>query len=130
MENLQFDSGVRTYRVNGGEKLTFNPSDPNLYSRFRQAEEKLLEMEKAMEQQEGDVLQVMLEMDQELKKLFTWVFPGNDFEKIFDGIHLLAVTKTGKTVLENFLEALTPILCQGAESYASALADAASKGTL
>ena len=33
MEKLQFDTGVRRYRVGDGV-LSFNPTDPNLYSRF------------------------------------------------------------------------------------------------
>ena len=41
MEKIQFDSGVRSYRINGGGILRFNPGDPNLYSRFLEAGEKL-----------------------------------------------------------------------------------------
>lgn len=122
MEKIQFDSGVRTYRVSGGQKLCFNPADPNLYARFQEAEEKLDQMGKALAEETEDVLCMMQRADKELKALLSWVFPGNDFEKILGGIHLLAVTKSGKTVLENFLEALSPVLCEGAESFAQGLA--------
>lgn len=125
MENLQFDSGVRTYRVNGGEALCFNPSDPNLYARFQEAEEKLSQMGEHISGETGDVLNLMHQTDKELKKLLSWVFPGNDFDKLLAGINLLAVTKTGKTVLENFLDALAPILTEGAEHFAQGLANSA-----
>ena len=42
MEKIQFDSGVRTYRVNGGQKLCFNPAiiiiddDPHQKSEYWQ----------------------------------------------------------------------------------------------
>ena len=128
MEQLQFDSGMRTYRVNGGETFSFHPADPNLYARFQEAEEKLSGMGEAFSQETGDVLTVMQKTDRELKSLLSWVFPGNDFEKIFSGVHLLAMTKTGKTVLENFLDALAPILYEGAESFAQGVAEEAAKG--
>ena len=127
MEKIQFDSGVRTFRVNGKGKLTFSPSDPNVYARFQEMGEKLPQLEEMLQQhQEGDTLSLMTLADRELKKRLSWVFPGNDFEEIFSGIHLLAVTKSGKTVLENFLDALTPILCQGAEQCAKSYAQVAS----
>ena len=37
MQELNIDTGVREYRINGGGVLRFNPSDPNVYSRFLQA---------------------------------------------------------------------------------------------
>ena len=128
MEKLQFDSGVRTYRVNGGQCLCFNPCDPNLYARFQEAEEKLRQLEEGLSQNGEDVVSTVQQMDKDLKKLLAWVFPGNDFEKILFGVNLLAVTKTGKTVLENFLEALSPILCEGAESFAQTIAGEADHG--
>ena len=40
MEKLQFDSGVKSFRINGAGVLRFHPGDPNLYSRFLEAVEK------------------------------------------------------------------------------------------
>ena len=37
MEKIQFDAGQRSYRINGGGILRFNPCDPNLYRRFMEA---------------------------------------------------------------------------------------------
>ena len=129
MEKMQFDSGVERFRVNGGGVLTFHPADPNLYARFHQMGSRLTEIEKMLDRQEGqDVLTLMALADRELKKELNGVFPGNDFENLLAGVNLLAVTKNGKTVLENFIDALTPILCQGAEMCAEHYAqEAASK---
>ena len=45
MEKIQFDSGVRSYRINGGQVLRFNPGDPNLYARFLDSLEELTALE-------------------------------------------------------------------------------------
>ena len=41
MQKIQFDAGQRSYRINGAGTLRFNPCDPNVYSRFLEAVEKL-----------------------------------------------------------------------------------------
>ena len=58
MEKIQFDSGIRSYRINGAGVLRFNPGDPNLYSRFLEAVEKLKEVETELTQQEKTVVQL------------------------------------------------------------------------
>ncbi|MBQ3000392.1 MAG: hypothetical protein IJD63_01445 [Oscillospiraceae bacterium] len=119
MEKLQFDSGIRTFRVNGGESLRFNPADPNLYTRLQAASDKLPEIQKSLSG--TDVPKMLTETDGQLKRLLSEVFPGNDMEKIFAGVNLLAPTATGKTVFENFICALEPILQQGAQCCAQSL---------
>lgn len=119
MEKLQFDSGVRAFQVNGGESLRFHPGDPNLYARLQAASEKLPEIQKSLSGE--DIPKMLAETDRQLKALLSEVFPGNDMEKLFDGVNLLAPTTTGKTVFENFIHALEPILSKGAESCARSL---------
>ena len=55
MDKIQFDSGVRAYRINGGGILRFNPGDPNLYARFLEAVEKLRAVEQELTRQAEDV---------------------------------------------------------------------------
>jgi transglutaminase-like putative cysteine protease len=50
METIQFDTGLRSYQVGGGV-LRFNPSDPNLYARFLEAETQLQALEQEFTQQ-------------------------------------------------------------------------------
>ncbi|MBE6926057.1 MAG: hypothetical protein E7461_04350 [Ruminococcaceae bacterium] len=119
MEKLQFDSGVRVFRVNGGEKLCFNPSDPNLYARLEATAEELSKLQREMTGE--NVPQMLQKTDRQLKKLLGEIFPGNDMEKIFGGVNLLSPTATGKCVFENFMAALSPILARGAEECAKRL---------
>lgn len=100
MQKLNFDLGVKEYEIGGGV-LRFNPSDPNVYSRFVEAGEKLVQIEqrltvKANEYAGEDagkaVLQIMREADKETKELLSWIFGAqNDFEEIFCGANVLGV---------------------------------------
>lgn len=130
MEKLQFDSGVKSYRINGGGVLRFHPGDPNLYSRFLEAVEKFkaLEQELAQEsaKEEADILRVLKEADEKIKKLLNWIFGGdNDFRKILEDVNLLAVADNGERVITNLLQALEPVLLEGARRCASQQAKAA-----
>lgn len=126
MEKIQFDSGMQRFRINGDGVLTFNPADPNLYARLQNMGQRLMQMEQMLSAHEGqDTLTLMTLADGEMKKELNAVFPGNDFETLLSGVNLLAITGDGKTVLENFIDALTPILCDGAEKCAQHYANAA-----
>ena len=124
MENIQFDSGLRSYRINGGGALRFNPCDPNLYSRFLKSVEQLKELEADMTRQapeaRGDGLVTLLaETDRKMKEILNWVFGGeNDFHKLLGGVNLLAVAENGQRVVTNLFEALEPVLIDGAKRCA------------
>lgn len=106
MEKLKFDTGLKSYRVGTGV-LTFNPSDPAVYTRFLEV---------------ADSLQALAprdftEADAAVRKALEQVFPGNDLQSLFPG-SLLALCGNGKLLIENFLEALEPVLVEGARRYA------------
>lgn len=139
MENIQFDSGVKEYRINGTGVLRFNPSDPNLYARFLDALDKVKSLEqeltdKAREMDASEtradngeaVLRLMQDADRQIKAVLAEVFGAeNDFDRALGGVNLLAVAENGERVLTNLLAALQPILVAGAEAYADRQADAA-----
>lgn len=137
MEKIQFDSGVREYRINGDGILRFNPGDPNVYARFMEAAQKLQDMEKelveqakAMEGQDSgaQLVRLMAQADKQMKEVLGWVFgQNNDFDKLLGGVNLLAVAANGERVVTNLFAALQPILVAGAESCAKEKADEAVK---
>ena len=128
MEKIQFDSGVRSYRINGGGILRFNPGDPNLYSRFLEAVGKLQEAEKELTRQAEtaqaeDIVKLMQQADEKMKNILGWVFgESNDFHKLLGGVNLLAVTEKGQRVLDNLMGALQPVLTKGARLCAGEIA--------
>lgn len=132
MEKIVFDSGRKTYEMGGGE-LSFTPSDPNVYARFMEATEKLVKMEdkliESAKKTDGSgvaVLKLLTEADKEAKKILAWVFgEHNDFDKILNGVNLLAVGENGERVITNILNALLPIIQEGVEKCAKQQADQA-----
>ena len=131
MEKLLFDDGVKEFRMNGGV-LRFNPADPNVYGRFLEAAQQLrgLEAELTEKAQKGDksVLQLLQEADKAMKQSLNGVFGGeNDFHKLLRGVNLLAVAGNGQRVVTNLLQALEPVLVEGAKICAGQAAEAAVK---
>ena len=129
MEQLSFDSGIREYKINNNGLLRFNPGDPNVYARFMEASEKIQEVERAMEAKlkalddsetnGAAVLQIIAEADKQMKETLNWVFgKGNDFDEILEGVNLMAVATNGERVVSNLLNALLPIIQEGAENCA------------
>ena len=123
MEKIQFDSGVKSYRINGSGVLRFHPGDPNLYTRFLEAVDKFkaLEQELAADALEADqILEALHQADQKMKALLSWVFgKENDFDKLLEGVNLLAVADNGERVITNLLVALEPVLLEGAKRCAA-----------
>lgn len=135
METLQMDNGIREYRINASGILRFNPSDPNVYARFLEAEEKIAGMEQELLEQAQQVtgemtgsttVRLLAKTDARLKELLGWVFgEENDFDRILGGVNLLAVAGNGERVITNLFAALAPVLTAGAEQCARQTAAAA-----
>ena len=129
MEKIQFDVGQRAYRINGAGILRFNPGDPNLYSRFLDAVEKLKEVEAELTRQaetvQGEeIVKLMTQADEKMKGILGWVFgPENDFQKLLGGVNLLAVADNEERVVTNFFAALEPVLVEGAKRCAGQQAE-------
>ena len=128
MEKIQFDAGQRSYRINGAGTLRFNPCDPNVYSRFLEAVEKLQAVEEALTQQaeeakSEDIIKLLTAADEKMKGILNWVFGGeNDFHKLLGGVNLLAVAENGERVVTNLFAALEPLLVEGAQKCAASMA--------
>lgn len=125
METIQFDSGLRSYRLGGGV-LRFNPADPNLYARFLDSVEQLKAVEEeltaqaAEDVQNRDILRLLRQADEKMKAILNRVFGGdNDFAVLLQDINLLAVAENGERVVTNLFAALEPVLVAGARECAA-----------
>ena len=122
--DIALDMGLREYRLGQGGVLRMNPLDPGLYARFLQAEEK---MRALLQESAGDgFLESLQHLDKELKGILNEVFE-TDFHKLLCGVSLLSLGENGKFLLENLLEALNPILTQGAKDCARQQAEFAKR---
>jgi hypothetical protein len=132
MESLIFDSGIKEYKINGNGILRFNPSDPSVYGRFVDAMDDIkaveTEMTKKAKKAEGKqgqelgeaMIKIMCETDQKMKAILNGVFGhGNNFDEILEGVNLMAVASNGNRVVTNLLNALQPLMEEGAKACAS-----------
>lgn len=135
MELLNIDIGVKSYQfVEGGAPLVFNPSDPNVYARYLDAVDSIKAVEKEMSARAASVkikddtveaqaeagsesLRIMAETDRRIKQILNGIFGGkNNFDDILCGVNLMAVTASGDRVINNLLNALSPIMETGAKA--------------
>jgi len=105
MEKISFDNGIKSYKVGGGV-LRFNPADPALYSRFLEAAQALQQLQPGNFEEADSAIRAQLQK----------VFPDGDLAAVFPG-NLLAMCSNGKLLIENFLEAMGPVLLNGVRSY-------------
>ena len=132
MQTLTIDTGIREYRVNNRGVLRFNPADPNLYHRFFAAGAQLDALDKEAnaalqkaaessgneEETSAECLRILRSYDEKIKRLLGEIFGAeNDFDTILEGVSLAGVGANGKRVVQNLLDALTPILQQGAQQH-------------
>lgn len=121
MEKIEFDNGLKAYRINGKGVLRFNPADPSLYARFLETSDRLEQLHKQLQQNAQGLTQAALlqQADRQLKELLSWVFGAqNDFDQLLEGVSLLAVAGNGQPVVVNLFAALEPVLERGAEACA------------
>lgn len=130
MEILNIDVGMKSYQmVEGGAPLIFNPGDPNVYARYRDALDEIETLEKDMvakaqtvdeTENSTEALTLLRETDRKAKEILSGIFGGNnDFDAILCGVNLMAVTSSGTRVIENLMDALNPIMVEGAKACAS-----------
>lgn len=137
MEQLIFDSGIKEYQINGKGVLRFNPSDPNVYARFMDMVHKIKEIEEDLGKKAAaidhdsksageETLHLMRESDHKIKNELNLTFgQDNDFDKILEGVNLMAVATNGRRVIENLMEALQPIMEAGAKNCVKSEVDTA-----
>lgn len=134
MEKITFDSGIREFEINGRGVLRFNPSDPNVYDRLfhsideiNAVESELVEEAKKINSDDGSaVLRLMAQADKQVKNILNDIFGhDNDFDDILGGVNVMAVCGNGERAITNLLNALIPIIQEGAEQCARQQADKA-----
>lgn len=122
MNQLTVDCGLEEYCLFDGAVLRFNPADPNVYARFLELGPRLEELQKGLQAKDLEdgmqTVRLLEQTDRQLKDMLTYVFgPQNDFSRLLQGINLLAMGRNGRTVAENLLTALEPVLLEGAERF-------------
>ena len=125
MQKITFDTGIKTYQINDSGVLKFNPSDPNLYKRFKDLRVEIEQIQKDYSERSkttesgDDAIDLLAEYDARVKKSLSHVFgEENDFDSILGGANVMAVASNDELVITNFLDAMLPIVEEGVKTYA------------
>ena len=126
-QKLSIDTGVQEFEINGSGVLRFNPSDPNVYNRFTEMLEKVQAVENELVAKAGQLpkedngvaaLSLLAEADRKTKAALQEAFgQENDFDQLLGGVNLMAVAGNGERVVTNLLDALRPIVQEGASRF-------------
>lgn len=124
-DKITFDSGIKQYEINGHSILRFNPSDPNVYKRFKDLLSYITSLEKEIETRTKelknglDYIDLLAEYDEKVKEKLKYVFgQENDFDTIFNSENIMALASNGEMIITNFLNGIRPIVEKGIKSYA------------
>lgn len=125
MRELNFDSGIVEYRVNGKATLSFNRSDPNLYNRMQDLSSKLAAIDSDLKKEKDAaddglaLMKILSAYDKRIKVELSFVFgEQNDFDAIFEGQNVMSIAGNGQLLITNFLDAIRPVIESGVKEYA------------
>ena len=91
MKELNFDSGLVTYSLNGKCEVSFNPTDSNFVERLYSAFEDLdkAQIEKMADKKE--IFEFARERDAEMRGIIDGVFDAPVSEAVFGGMNVYAI---------------------------------------
>lgn len=154
MAKLSFNQGVEVHEVigaNGAEvaKFYLDSGDSNLINRFRafldelptvsekyEAARKMMPESVRGEDGEVDTAvwdagEAIRDADLYIKARLSEVFgASNDFDAIFEGSNVMSIALNGSTAIENFIDAVAPLMQGGIEARDAAMKEKASTAVI
>lgn len=118
---LSIDTGLKTYEIldtdgNLTGTIRFRPADPGFAGRWQQALDKIEAYRQkitALNESgapEMDQWPLLLEASDAIKQAFDYAFAAPVSQVFFGGNSAFALTDSGRTVLENVLEGIGPVI--------------------
>ena len=109
MGELNFQTGRKTYTVNGGVEISFEPSDPKFASAVVSAFQKCSDIAKTTAdlnfEGAANTIEALEKMESEVRKEIDAAFGYAVCDKVFSGLSVIAVAD-GLPVWTNFLMAV------------------------
>ena len=135
MKNINIDDGREAVTINGDpERVIYvQASDFNIQLRARQAREKisalLEEIDKKKPENEVEFADFLEEIDKNVREQINHIFNYDVSQPVFGLCSPLMSLKSGKCYVEEFLEAITPVIEEIAKNAAKASEKRISKHT-
>lgn len=120
MEKLTFETGIKTFAINGDENRTISidVTDANLMVRLEEVQSKFVELEEKYQNVDLTETQAKLDfmkaMEKEIKDSMNYLFNSDVYDTIFNGSSPFSMVN-GKMLFERVFEAITPIVVKYAE---------------
>ncbi|KJF41179.1 hypothetical protein TQ39_02960 [Ruthenibacterium lactatiformans] len=116
MAMLKIDLGLKSFEVcdtdgNTLGTIHFNPSDPGLLPRWKDAEKRVRELASTPEG-EYDTADGLAMLDREVKAQIDHAFGTPVSEVFFQQVSSLAICEDGSMVLDHVLQAVEPIILE------------------
>lgn len=116
MATLKIDLGLKSFEVcdtdgNTLGTIRFNPSDPGLLPRWKDAEKRVRELASTPEG-EYDTAAGLAMLDREVKAQIDHAFGTPVSEVFFQQVSSLAICEDGSMVLDHVLQAVEPIILE------------------
>lgn len=117
MNKLIIDDGTQEIEINNDKnrKIRFCPTDPNIAIRYQELEEFFNNVEEKLEEMQGNnkdiknQMQLLKELDLQVKEKVDYIFNGKISEVIFGNTSCFARGVNDKPIFQNMIEGLLKI---------------------
>lgn len=122
MKSINFDTGYKSYIVNGDENsvVKINVSDLYLPGRMAAFYDELDRIYKEYKKK-GMTNEEFRALDKPMREKLNETFGLDISTPAFGAVNCMSILISGSTVLQSFLDALMPIISDDVEEYRSAL---------
>lgn len=123
MENLSFDEGLKSYKINGDSNrvLRFNPGDINILTRYKEVVTNLEKISNNLPEaninadgtpaDNADIVSAQLEaFDNELKKQLNYLFNADVYDILFAGQSPLCRVGKGRLLVEEIIDKIGKLI--------------------
>lgn len=125
MKSINFDTGIRTYSLNGDETnvISINVADPNLEARIERAKTKIDSISDKFNDFGNMTAEEKESTDKEVKKLIDDTFNSDISVHAFGETSCLALLASGKFLFESFFDAFVPVIMNDIEKVSKSFAE-------
>lgn len=120
MQSINFDTGYKTYAVNGDERnvVRINVADLGIKARMKEMYARIGALESEYRNVDEPTAEHYAEVDKKIKAEINYAIGTDVCTPAFGLLNCLTILPdSGKSVAQSFLEALTPIIQKDVDEY-------------
>lgn len=122
MQSINFSTGHKEYAINGDEQNTIrvNISDINMLHRHEESVKVLESIIEKYKDIDKPTPEQMLEVDKIVREQINYIFDSDVSSSVFGNTHCMSPVVGGKPMMQEFLEAMMPLVTKDIQSAAQA----------